>query len=123
MQFVGDAAQFDELSRTADPHLSSAAFRLNRLSTTEMEQVLGMQDAIRDLLPHLPQRVSLSLRKALERHSQALLDPAHNKTQIVHCFTLMRDVLRFVAEESADVVTVLTVVNDLNELLFELQAE
>lgn len=123
MQLVADRAQFDELSRMTDPHLSLSAFRSNSLCSTEMGQVLGMQDAIRDVLPNLPHRVSLSLRKALGRHGQTLIAPEQNKTQTVHCFTLIRDVLRLVAEESADVNTVLTIVNDLDELLFELQAE
>jgi hypothetical protein len=123
MQFVGAPSQFDELSRIADSEMPLSPVRTNSLSTAVMGQVLWMQDAISDLLPSLPQRVSLSLRRAVVRHSQALLDPAHDKAQTVHCFTLIRDVLRLVAEESADVVTVLTVVNDLDELLFELQAE
>ncbi len=123
MQFVGAPSQFDDLSRIADSELQSSPVRAHSLSTAVMGQVLWMQDAISNLLPSLPQRVALSLRRAMVRHSHALLDPAHNKTQTVQCFTLMRDVLHLVAEESAEVVAVLTVVNDLNELLFELQTE
>jgi hypothetical protein len=59
----------------------------------------------------------------LDRHSQALIDHAHNRTQTAHCFALIRDVLRLVAEECADAISVLKVFHDLNDLLFELRME
>src|SRR5262245_61425428 len=80
----------------------------DRLSAAEMEDVLRMQDAIRALLPHLPARIAASMQRALDRHSEDLLDMAHNKVLTVHCFALIRDVLRFVAEDTDDARHVLT---------------